>query len=335
MENLFKFNAKQLDEPRLPGISAIMRIKNGEDFLRESIESHIDHVDEIIACHNDCSDQSVKILEELSEKYTNKIKIIEYLPKVHPILSMDHATTPTNSINSIANYYNFALSKASYNYAFKLDDDHLAINSNLHLAVQEVRKSIAKTERKLFTFSGLNIAPSKKGNLEIFTPEMFVGSGDHLFFPVCSDIHFIQELRTEIFKFPIKSIPKIYVGLLYFHLKYCKPSAGFLNLDSKTQIEILKNHKENFSTINFPTMKNMDHIKKLIKKINPIEYFILTNYFSRSLIFKLTGKNPPIKVARLWRLHQDLGNVDFENDVIEKLKNNKAIISVYQLRNCE
>lgn len=331
MENLFKFNSKQLDEPRLPGISAIMRIKNGEDFLRVSIESHIDHVDEIIACHNDCSDQSVKILEELSGKYPNKIKIIEYLPKVHPILSKDHATTPTESINSIANYYNFSLSKANYSYAFKLDDDHLAINSNFQLAVQQVRESITKNERKLFTFSGLNIAPSNNGKLQIFIPEMFVGSGDHMFFPVCSDIHFIQESRTEIFTLPIKAFPKIYIGLLYFHLKYCKPSAGFSNLDHKTQKEILRNHKENFSTIDFAEIKKPNYIKKLIKKVNPIEYFILTNTFSRYFIFKLTGKNPPIKVARLYRLHHDLRNIYFEKDLVEKLKNNEAIMSVCQL----
>jgi hypothetical protein len=52
----FRFNRTALARPRPPGISAIMRIKNGADFLRLSIESHLPYVDEVVACYNDCSD---------------------------------------------------------------------------------------------------------------------------------------------------------------------------------------------------------------------------------------------------------------------------------------
>ena len=39
-------------DARPPGISAFMRIRNGADFLEAAISSHIDHVDEIVAVHN-------------------------------------------------------------------------------------------------------------------------------------------------------------------------------------------------------------------------------------------------------------------------------------------
>ncbi len=320
MEDLFEFNAKQLDTARQPGISAIMRIKNGEDFLKISIESHISYVDEIVACYNDCSDQTVEILKELAIKYPGKIKIIEYKPKVHPILSLEHANTPTESVNSIANYYNFALSQARFSYALKLDDDHLAIDTNFQPAVEDVRKSIAKGEKKLFTFSGLTIAPNRFGNLEIFTPEIFVGSGDHLFFPVCSDIYFIQDIRTEVFKFPKARLPKVYAGLLYFHLKHCKPRNRSLNLKSKNHEDALNIHSDNYKTIEFSHFRHSKNIKKMVGKINPIEYWLQTNKISRNLIYKLTGRNPPLKIARLHRLQQDLESIDFQNDIENKLK---------------
>lgn len=332
MEKAFDFQVTQLDEARLPGISAIMRIKNGEDFLRISIESHIPYVDEIIACHNDCSDQTVEILEDLARIHPGKIKIIEYKPKVHPILSREHANTPTESVNSIANYYNFSLSQAKYNYAFKLDDDHLVIDGNFESAVNEVRKSIANKEKKLFTFSGINIAPSKDGNLEVFIPEVFVGSGDHLFFPVCSEIYFIQNPRTEVFKFPKIRFPKVYIGLLYFHLKYCKPSSGFFNLNPVILKDSLAKHNASYATIPFDEFKNFKNIKKMINKINFIEYWLMTNKFSRRFIYKITGRNPSLKISRLYHLEQHLSVVDFKNDVIEKLKTNKSIISLTKNR---
>lgn len=330
MEEKFDFQATQLDEDRLPGISAIMRIKNGEEFLRISIESHIPYVDEIIACHNDCNDQTVEILEELARIHPGKIKIIEYKPKVHPILSIEHANTPTESVNSVANYYNFSLSQAKYNYAFKLDDDHLAIEDNFESAVNEVRKSIVNKEKKLFTFSGINIAPSKEGNLEVFTPEIFVGSGDHLFFPVCSDIYFIQNPRTEIFKFPKIRLPKVYIGLLYFHLKYCKPYSGFSNLNPEILKDSLAKHNVSYATIPFSEFNNLKNIKKMINEINIIEYWLLTNKLSQRLIFKVTGRNPPLKISRLYHLEQHLSIVDFKNDVVEKLKTNISIVSSTQ-----
>jgi glycosyltransferase involved in cell wall biosynthesis len=321
--DLFKFDAQQLDAPRLPGISAIMRIKNGEEFLRVSIESHLPFVDEIVACYNDCSDATVEILQELATQYPGKIRPIEYTPKVFPILSPEHAKTPTESVNSIANYYNFALSAVKFSYAMKLDDDHLAIDKNFEYAIKEVRDAISKYEKKLFTFSGLNLAPNQMGHLEVFLPEIFVGSGDHLFFPVCKEIYFVQNARTEVFKFPRPRLPKIYVGLLYFHLKYCKSSCGFANLDSRSQEAAHATHARNFETIPFGKFCNSEFVKRLIRKINGLEYWMGTNKISRRLIHRLTGRNPPLKIARLHQLSGDLAKVNFQKDVIDRLLINK------------
>ena len=75
-----------------------------------------------MACYNDCTDDTEAILLDLAQKYPGRVRPIEYLPHVHPILSTEHAQTPTESVHSMANYYNFALAQARYSYATKLDD---------------------------------------------------------------------------------------------------------------------------------------------------------------------------------------------------------------------
>jgi glycosyltransferase involved in cell wall biosynthesis len=82
--NPFQFSPSELDSPRKPGISAIMRIKNGEDFLEASIESHLPFYDEIVACYNGCTDNTASILEKLARRHPEKIRVFHYEPDVAP-----------------------------------------------------------------------------------------------------------------------------------------------------------------------------------------------------------------------------------------------------------
>ena len=127
----FQFNPATLSAPRPPGISAYMRIKNEQQFVRLAIESHLPFYDEIVAVYNDCTDATPQILRDLAAKYPQKIKVFHYLPKVVPVATKEHAKTPTDSVHSTANYYNYALSKTTYRVAAKLDADHLAIPCKL------------------------------------------------------------------------------------------------------------------------------------------------------------------------------------------------------------
>lgn len=316
MENFtdFEFSPSILAQPRAQGISAIMRIRNGEEFLRIAIESHLPYVDEIVACYNQCTDNTESILNELALFYPGKVRPIKYLPHVHPILSQEHRNTPTESVHSIANYYNFALSQARFNYALKLDDDHLAIDTNLAGAVKKVRRSIHLNQKKLFVFSGLNLIRSGK-NIGVFSSECLVGSGDHMFFPVCEKIYFRQEVRTEIFHFVPPKFEKEYVGLLYMHLKYCKKTHGLHNLNASDAVEFQNKINLPDNLIPFEVFRRKDHLDKFIDEINPIEYWLRTNPLSQRIIYKIIKKHPPLRIARAKSLFDDLKNVDFEREV--------------------
>jgi Beta-1,4-N-acetylgalactosaminyltransferase (CgtA) len=315
----FRFDRASLGEPRLAGISAIMRIKNGADFLRLSIESHLPYVDEVVACYNDCSDATPRILADLAAEYPGKVRPVEYLPKVHPILSREHAEAPTDSLHAIANYYNFALAQARYSYATKLDDDHLAIDVHLRPAIALVREAIAAGRRELFTFSGLNLARDAHNRLGVYTPQPFVGTGDHLYFPVCEQVYFVQEPRTEVFRFEPPRLPKRYVGLLYFHLKHAKPGAGFHNLGAGELAQWQRDYQQQFGWASFADFSSSAHLAKLRSSVNPVEYWLRTNPVSESLIHAVSGRHPPMKIARLARLGTDFAAIDFERDAVQRM----------------
>lgn len=104
----FQFNPASLATPRKHGISAYMRIKNEEQFIRLAIESHLPFYDEIVAVYNDCSDNTEAILRGLQQQHPNKIRVFHYLPKVHSVYTDAHRNTPTESVHSMANYCNYA-----------------------------------------------------------------------------------------------------------------------------------------------------------------------------------------------------------------------------------
>jgi glycosyltransferase involved in cell wall biosynthesis len=116
---------------RQDGISAFMRIKNGEDYLKASILSIINQIDELICVFNGCTDNTEKILLELEKQYPAKMVVYKYIPEVYPVNSEKYLNTEENSVHSLVYYYNFALSKTTKKYCMKLDDDQIYFSNKL------------------------------------------------------------------------------------------------------------------------------------------------------------------------------------------------------------
>jgi len=214
---------------RLPGISAFMRIRNGEAFLEATIRSHISYFDEIVAVHNQCTDRSVEILESLQAEFgEEKLRVIHYTDRVYPPGSTGHIETPGDSPNSLVNYYNFSLAATRYQVATKLDDDHLAIGQ----ATKEVTDSIrmlGSAFNEMHCFSGPNLLLNENGDLSVPLDDSISGGGDIGFFPVSEETYFTHDRRFE--RFHRGNLPRKFVGFLYWHLKYLKPDHGFGNYE--------------------------------------------------------------------------------------------------------
>ena len=312
----FLFRPEQLASPRLPGISAVMRIKNGAEFLEPTIRSHLAYFDEVIACYNDCSDQTPQILARLASEFPDKIRVFHYEPQVHPIFSASHAKASTFSVHSMANYYNFALAQCRFQIAVKLDDDHIAIAANMSRAVLTVRKACAQGKLALFRFSGLNLA-GEVANPQVYRNCPLVGTGDIMFFPLHPQIYFVQAEKFEKLQFgTLKAqLSKHYLGVLFCHLKHLKADYGFGNLAEPARSHYLSSFLKDLQLQSLAQFSTVSVWLELIREYGKLAYWLRKQPWFTALL-SCIGRENPLRFQRLDRLTADLAALDWQSDVL-------------------
>lgn len=118
------------------GLSGLIRVKNEEQFIEPCIKTCVDALDELIIVYNDCTDRTPEIVQRMCKLYPDKVKGYAYN---HHVLShnlskeeFEYAKTlPDDSPQLHSNQCNYALSKASYKYAVKIDVDQLYFTDEL------------------------------------------------------------------------------------------------------------------------------------------------------------------------------------------------------------
>ena len=308
----FQFDPAELAKPRPVGISAYMRIKNEEQFVKLAIESHLPFYDEIIAVYNDCSDNTEAILLELQQQHPGKLKVFHYLPKVNPVGTPEHAAMVghDDDVHSMANYYNYALSKCAYSFAAKLDGDHLAISHKFVAITKTIRKAIAdgSAVREIFYQSGINLTKDDGGNIGVNETSPFAGNADHYYHPVTDKLTYINKSPYEHLQRKKEHNWKWdFVGITSFHLKYLKT-----NLQPPTQSKVVS-----FEEFCSPSCRT-----RLIKQLASYNRRRVAFYqyeIMRRIKYALTGKNVRLYQIRLINLAKYLDGIDFERDALTHL----------------
>jgi glycosyltransferase involved in cell wall biosynthesis len=223
---IISFNSK-----RVNGISAFMRIKNGEDYLEESILSVVNQVDEIVCVFNDSIDNTENILISLENKYPNKIKVYKYIPIVYPPNSKEYLELPDTSKHSLAYYYNFALSKTTFSYCFKFDDDEIFIPDIL---IKFKKLLEDKTNvNKVIEMQGINLVDYKE-KMYVSLKNTHTAGVDTLFFKFNEKCRFIKTPSHEWFRHPYSVLKR---ELSFYHTKRCKQDRGINNYLLNTNTE--------------------------------------------------------------------------------------------------
>jgi len=223
----YSFKVQDLNlEKRKKGLSMFIRTRNGEDFLEEAIESHIEFLDELVVVYNRCTDGTEKILKKLMKKH-EKIKAFDYVPKVYPPGSKKHIELPPDSKNSLVNYYNFALTRTTKTVVAKLDDDHIGLSKGLDKVTRAIREKNYEIRNEMFCFSGVNLA-SRNNEIGILKNNPFSGQGDLGFFKVNPETYFVHSPKFEVLN---KVLQRKYHGMAYIHTKYLKKEEGFYVYD--------------------------------------------------------------------------------------------------------
>ncbi|MDQ7008721.1 MAG: glycosyltransferase family A protein [Candidatus Gracilibacteria bacterium] len=223
----FLINIEGIKEMNIPlksfentkeGISGILRTKNGGFFLKNVVESCVEYFDEIIIINNNSSDNTKEVSLQLVKTYSN-VKYYEYNYEI-----MRKGDSITNSIYSLAYFYNWCFSKANYSIVGKIDDDGLFIQEILKLQIEKIRKSNMFLKRNLFFYYwGLNFYKREK-EIGVLGQNPYSGRyGDIGFYKKNKKTYYLQNGFTEKF-----ISTKFYydLGFSYLHLKYFKDKKG-------------------------------------------------------------------------------------------------------------
>lgn len=225
----YRFKPADLDvRQRKPGISAFVRVRNGETFLAEAVCSHLPFFDEIVIVHNQCTDRSPEIAAQLQARHPHKIRVFHYEDRVLPLGDPAYADLPMQAPESMANYSNFALACTRFTVATKLDDDHIAIPERVARLTQAIRARGCRLGLDMLCVSGFNLFKDASG-MGVLVSAPLVGNGDHGYFEVSEQTHFRNSARHEVFTH--RHLHRRYVDLTYLHGKYLKPEFGFGNYD--------------------------------------------------------------------------------------------------------
>jgi glycosyltransferase involved in cell wall biosynthesis len=240
------------------GISLILRVKNGEDYLRHCIKAAIDQVDEIIAVFNDSVDETEDILVGLEEKYPEKIKVFKYIPKVYPPNSDYYKINKINSndLHSLSHYYNFALSKTTFSHVCKFDDDNLMFPNSF----RKLKKQVELLENNVaIGLKGLNLFDLSEC-LYVNKANKFTSGLDTLMFKYNNQCRFVQTVHYELFKSNYKTD---HIELCFYHLKSCKKDRGMnnYNLNTNTKSRYIQMYTKVFNNINLVLLEEFN--KKL------------------------------------------------------------------------
>lgn len=159
----FKVDLDKIHLNRVYGISGVMRVKNDAEFIVASVESCIEALDELVIVYNGCTDRTPELAEQLRAKYPEKIKVYNYKPNVISGNLTEEQylrarQLPSDSVELLANYYNYALAKTSRTHVMKIDADQVYFTETLKALCDRIRHPKLKALSPLHLYSFLKVA---------------------------------------------------------------------------------------------------------------------------------------------------------------------------------
>ena len=215
-----------------PGVSAILRLRNEEDYLEQALSSILPFFDEFVIVYNQCTDRTPEIVEKFAIKEPQRVKAFHYLPEVFPQGSEMQRKLPADHVNSLVHYCNFALSKATHQVCAKWDGDMIAAPEPLKQIMDRLRRVRGSTLSRWLSpwtmgfwwYSGVNLS-DKDGKIFVIKarPRAW-GKKDHGLWPVSTINKFRHDPRFELLN--LRWLVKTFVGFVFFHVKGMKRDRG-------------------------------------------------------------------------------------------------------------
>ena len=139
---------------REPGISAMLRVGNEEQWIGPCLESILPFFDEIVITI-DCTDKTKKIIQTFDSP---KIKMYDYPFYIGPV----NGVSNRDSVHDKSYYYNWSLAKTTKQIVSKWDADMLMLPKLYGLKEKILSKNIVN----LYGYNIVNINPLRKSKVE-------------------------------------------------------------------------------------------------------------------------------------------------------------------------
>lgn len=233
------------------GITAMGRFKNSEDFLEISIRSILPYIDEVIMLVDlSSTDATLDICNKLAFEFPTQCKLYEYDQAVYPWNHEKYIANRDDSVHALSYFYNYCMSKVTYKYVMKFDDDMLCVGDDFWKICEEIRKDGLDY---FLDIPQINISRSDEGDLSIankYLSSWIAGIfWDHGIFPLSNNTYFFNDIGCEnlIAPYWIKYSRTIW----FLHLKNLKSGWWMKNYDGYG-VEYIKKLNKGTTYISLP-----------------------------------------------------------------------------------
>lgn len=202
-------------------LSAMLRLKNEEEFLEAAIASVIDLVDELVVVDNQSDDATPQIIADFVHRHPDKVRALVYPHRIARYGEENRRLAQTRagrrSPALLANYYNWCAAQCSEPYILKWDGDTVATDA-LAPTLEQFRSSPAQ----ILWHTGLNLHESRDHLIagrptEDVEPRLFFKRFAHY----GNSLGYVETLWSPyMMMYPERS--ERVLEPLYFHLKFCK-----------------------------------------------------------------------------------------------------------------
>lgn len=247
-------------------ISAMVRVRNEEEFLDPAIRSIVDLVDEVVIIDNMSDDSTPRIIADLVRDYPGKVKSFVYTHAIarYGVENEQLAASPggLESPRLLANFYNWCLSKCSNLFILKWDGDTIA-TAAMGRMLDKFRKG-----RALFVWhTGANLHAD---GVSLVAGRPYEVSEPRLFFRrfayYDNSLGYCEALQSAYVRHTGERYIERCQEPVYVHMKFCKTDK-FTNLSADRR----SMEQDNDRSGEVPPRVVMDAIKawNLVPQANP------------------------------------------------------------------
>jgi glycosyltransferase involved in cell wall biosynthesis len=216
-------------------ITAMMRVRNEVEFLEKSINSIIDHVDDMVIVDNCSEDGSTAVIANFVSRFPVKIQAFRYPHSIarygEETLRLASTKEGKRSPSFLPNYYNWCVAKCSGPYILKWDGDTVATDA-LATAIERFRRST----KQILWHTGVNLHSDR---ISYIAGRPFEWMEPRLFFKRLSSYRvkypaYVESLWSP-YGYLYPSFSEREPEPLYFHMKFCKRDR-FSNMSRDLQL---------------------------------------------------------------------------------------------------